>query len=98
MGGMAKDLQGNPNVGVAVNTLNECEHTCDRSSGCGSLVYCSKIEGGKTNCLVYDKKLSGLEEIDTNIKNGCTSYYKRCKSKGKLTFHHFKTSAIFKTL
>ena len=86
MDGMAKGLYGNPNEDLNVNDINDCQHECDRKSDCGSVAYCPEIQNGGTesNCFLYQNILSGTEQIDSSITDGCTSYYKHCTSTGTL--------------
>ena len=82
MDGMAKGLYGTHNEDLKVNALYDCQQKCDRKTDCGSVAYCPKIHGTESNCFLYQNILSGTEQIDSSVTNGCTSYYKHCTSTG----------------
>ena len=83
MDGMAEGLYGHDNENFVVNDVNKCQDKCDGKSDCGSIAYCPEIQDGQINCFLYAKALSGSERIDPDVKNVCTSYYKRCTTTGK---------------
>ena len=83
MDGMAEVLYGYHAKVYTVNDINKCQDICDGKSDCGSIAYCPETHDAQSNCFLYTKILSGSELVDTSFKDGCTSYYKRCTSRGK---------------
>ena len=82
---MVKDRSGFRDK-FLLKSSEECGAKCDLADECGSMVFCDfntgnyvteRINDG-SNCYLHTKKLSGYEQMNDNVDERCSSYYKKC--------------------
>ena len=63
----------------SMNSAVECGAKCNDANGCESIMYFHYQTGKKgTNCYLFDKTLSGSEQLKENTDSRFASYFKVC--------------------
>ena len=65
-----------------VNTLEECQAECRRTSqfSCFSVRYCKETTGAD-NCYLYDKEITENDKLNQKEMNGWFTSYLKCSGK-----------------